>query len=114
MKMNLEKLYETLDTDDIHGTYLKDYPKDFDVKEIHDDLNTCEECGIIVRWYDEMYWQDTGGEYYHYGMDKIDVTALCDECHSKFCHSVKYKKTKKDIEDEKKYGEPLLLCNEEN
>ena len=107
---DLKELYKTLTTNDIRYQYIDVYPTDFDVKEIDEDLNTCDKCGIIVISETELYWQGTGGDYYHYGMDKIEVDALCDDCHHRFCIPVKYKKTKKDIEEEKKYGEPLLLC----
>ena len=42
--------------EEIHKTNINDYPKDFDVKDVDEDLNVCDKCGIIVVWYNEMYW----------------------------------------------------------
>ena len=40
-------------------------------------------------------------------MYQKEATALCDDCHHRFCTPVKYKKTRQDIKN------GLLLCNEE-
>ena len=42
--------------EEIHKTNINDYPKDFDVKDVDENLNVCNKCGIIVVWYNEMYW----------------------------------------------------------
>tara|TARA_R100001530_G_scaffold54538_1_gene40206 strand:+ start:964 stop:1239 length:276 start_codon:yes stop_codon:yes gene_type:complete len=71
--------------------------KQFDVKNIDEELNVCDKCGIIVRWYDEMYWQsDFSNDEFHDCMTKEynkedDYTALCDECFSSLPNTCKRK-----------------------
>ena len=71
--------YDNLNSDDIHGTNIKDYPEYFDVKEVDDDLNVCDRCGDIQRWYDEMYWK---GEEDMETNEILgdDNEAVCDRC----------------------------------
>lgn len=108
-EMDLEELYKTLTLDDLRYQYIDVYPKGFDVQQVNDKLNVCNECGIIVISETELYWQDDfGGGYWHEGMYQKEATALCDSCHDRFCTPVKYKKTRQEIEN------GLLLCNEDN
>ena len=46
--------YSKYETKNIHYKFLSDLPKGFDVKEVDDDLNVCDKCLVIVRWFDEM------------------------------------------------------------
>ena len=69
--------------DEVMDTFIKDYPEGFDVKDIHEDLNTCDKCGIIAIWYSELYWQ--GEEYFHKAMQENNFDALCDKCHKEIC-----------------------------
>ena len=76
---------ERLESEDIHYKNIKDFPADFEVKDVDEELNTCEKCGIIVRWHDEMYWQgDTDEEFHDCMLEEFnkedDYTALCDDC----------------------------------
>ena len=59
---------------------IKDFPKDFDVKELHDDLNICDECGDICNWEQEMYWQGDCEETWHEFLHENGCTAVCDTC----------------------------------
>ena len=69
MKLNLE---------DVHYHNINEFSDDFDVKDVHDDLNICERCNTIVMWDTEMYWQGECEESYHYCMK--DYEAVCDDC----------------------------------
>ena len=69
MKFNLE---------DVHYHNINEFSDDFDVKDVHDDLNICERCNTIVMWDTEMYWQGECEESYHYCMK--DYEAVCDDC----------------------------------
>ena len=33
------------------------FPKNFDIKDINENLNVCDCCGDICNWHDEMFWQ---------------------------------------------------------
>jgi len=59
---------------------ISEFPKDFDVKDIHEDLNVCEKCGDICNSHQEMYWQaiDFYDTYHECMGDTYDV--VCDEC----------------------------------
>ena len=94
----LQKLYKKIENEeiDIHYTNIKNYPKEFDVKEVNEELNVCNKCGIIVRWHDEMYWQSDYADEFHDCMTKEynkedDYTALCDECFSSLSNTCKRK-----------------------
>tara|TARA_Y100000593_G_C4258358_1_gene310863 strand:- start:42 stop:284 length:243 start_codon:yes stop_codon:yes gene_type:complete len=64
---------------DIHYKFISSFPEGFDVKEIDEDLNVCDRCGIIVRWFDEMYW---AGEECMETNDVLgDYDAVCDDCY---------------------------------
>jgi len=59
---------------------ISDFPKDFDVDSIHEDLNVCEKCGDICNSFEELYWQ---GEQDMETNDILgDYTAVCDDCFS--------------------------------
>ena len=65
--------------EEIHKTNINDYPKGFDVKDVDEDLNVCDKCGKIVRWFDEMYWS---GEECQETNDILgEHTAVCDDCY---------------------------------
>ena len=76
-------IWGTSDVKAEFGTaYLKDFPKDFDVKEhLHEDLNTCDKCELIVNTWEELYWQGDCEDSYHECMEGYD--ALCDDCFAK-------------------------------
>jgi len=57
------------------------FPKDFDVKELSDHLNICDECGDIQNWEKEMYWQEDCADSWHDCMG--DNVAVCDDCFNK-------------------------------
>ena len=81
---NLElDIWGTADVEAEFGTaYLKYFPKDFDVKEdLHEDLNTCDKCELIVNTWEELYWQGDCEDSYHECMEGYD--ALCDDCFAK-------------------------------
>ena len=66
---------------------IKNFPKDadgleFDVKEIHDDLNVCDKCGDICNWYEEMYWQAMDSDDVYHECMGDTYTAVCDDCYS--------------------------------
>ena len=68
-----------IDIDDVHYHNINEFPKNFDVKDVSEDLNCCDKCEVIVRWYDEMYWK--GEEDME--TNKIlgeDYEAVCDDC----------------------------------
>tara|TARA_B100001939_G_scaffold347105_1_gene367724 strand:- start:1175 stop:1483 length:309 start_codon:yes stop_codon:yes gene_type:complete len=59
--------------------YLNDFPKGFDVKEdLHEDLNTCDKCQVIVNTWNELTWQGDCVDSYHKCMGDYD--AVCDTC----------------------------------
>ena len=66
-----------LELEDVHYHKINEFSNDFDVKDIHDDLNICERCNIIVMWDTEMYWQGECEESYNYCMGVYE--AVCDE-----------------------------------
>jgi len=66
--------------DDVQYHNINEFSNDFDFKDVNEDLNCCDKCGIIVRWYDEMYWQGECQESYHYCMGKYNYDAVCDDC----------------------------------
>ena len=57
------------------------FPKDFDVKELSDHLNICDECGDIQNWEKEMYWQGDCADSWQDCMG--DNVAVCDDCFNK-------------------------------
>ena len=70
---------------DVQYHKIDEFPDDFDPKSVHEDLNTCDKCRIIVVWHNEMFWQGDCYESYHWCMLKEfnkedDYTALCDDC----------------------------------
>lgn len=71
--------YSKYETKDIHYKILSDLPLDFDVKEVDDNLNVCDKCGVIVRWYDEMYW--SGEECQETNEILDDYDSVCDDCY---------------------------------
>ena len=78
-----DKEYEL---EDVQYHKIDEFPDNFDVKSVHEDLNTCDKCGVIVMWNSEMFWQDDDCENgHHYCMrenfnKEDDYTALCDDC----------------------------------
>ena len=64
--------------EDVHYHNINEFSDDFDVKEVHDDLNICDKCGVIVMWNSEMYWQGDCEESYHHCMGNYQ--AVCDDC----------------------------------
>ena len=67
---------------DCVGTYLHEYPYGFDTKIVHDELNTCDICGI-VNWSDKLIWRDDAVESYLNGHTVVfpkNVEAMCDDC----------------------------------
>ena len=77
-----DKKYELKD---VQYHKIDEFPKDFDLKSVDEDLNTCDKCGIIVVWHNEMFWQGDCYESYHWCMlkefNKEDsYNALCDDC----------------------------------
>ena len=80
--------------EDVQYHKIDEFPDDFDPKSVYEDLNTCDKCGIIVVWHNEMFWQGDCYESYHWCMLKEfnkedDYTALCDDCFYKLpslCH----------------------------
>ena len=71
--------YSKYSTDDIHYKFLPNLPKEFDVKEVDEDLNSCDKCEKIVRWHDEMYWQGEERQETNEILD--EYTAVCDDCY---------------------------------
>ena len=65
---------------DVQYHNINEFPNDFDFKNVSEDLNCCNKCGIIVRWYDEMYWQGECKDSWHYCMSKYNYDAVCDDC----------------------------------
>ena len=59
---------------------IKDFPKHFDVKSIHEDLNECEKCGDICNSFEELYWK--GEECMETNEILGDYTAVCDDCYN--------------------------------
>ena len=59
---------------------INQFPKDFDVKTLSEDLNTCDSCGSIQNWATEMFWQDTTGDGTYHKCMGDEYTALCDAC----------------------------------
>ena len=59
---------------------INQFPKDFDVKSLGEDLNTCDRCGSIQDWATEMYWQGEQDEETNIILG--DHTAVCDDCYS--------------------------------
>ena len=39
----------------------------------------CDKCGVIVRWYDEMYW--SGEECQETNEILDDYDSVCDDCY---------------------------------
>ena len=75
MKIN----YSKYETKNIHYKFEYNLPKGFDVKDVDEDLNVCDKCGKIVRWFDEMYWS---GEECQETNDILgEHTAVCDDCY---------------------------------
>ena len=71
--------YSKYETKNIHYKFLSDLPKGFDVKEVDDDLNVCDKCLVIVRWFDEMYWK--GEECQETNEILDDYESVCDDCY---------------------------------
>ena len=67
-----------LELEDVHYHNINEFNNDFDVKDVHEDLNICERCYTIVMWDSEMYWQGECEESYHYCMGSYE--AVCDDC----------------------------------
>ena len=67
-----------LELEDVHYHNINEFSNDFDVKDVHEDLNICERCYTIVMWDSEMYWQGECEESYHYCMGSYE--AVCDDC----------------------------------
>ena len=65
----------------VHHHNISEFPKNFDVKSVNEDLNVCNKCGIIVIWDTEMYWK--GEEDLETNKILGDHTAVCDDCFSK-------------------------------
>lgn len=75
--------------EEIHKTNINNYPKDFDVKDVDEDLNVCDKCGIIVVWYNEMYW---AGEECQETNDILgEHTAVCDDCYVELANKLEKK-----------------------
>ena len=70
----------TIKIDDVQYHNINEFPNNFDFKNVSEDLNCCDKCGIIVRWYDEMYWQGECKDSWHYCMSKYNYNAVCDDC----------------------------------
>ena len=65
--------------EDVHYHNINEFSDDFDVKrDVHDDLNICDKCGVIVMWNSEMFWQGDCEESYHHCMGNYQ--AVCDDC----------------------------------
>lgn len=71
--------YSKYSTDNIHHKALSDLPIGFDVKEVDDNLNSCDKCEKVVRWYDEMYWQGDECAKTNEILNQYD--AVCDDCY---------------------------------
>ena len=54
------------------------FPKNFDIKNINENLNVCDCCGDICNWHDEMFWQ--GEECSRTNVILGDYVAVCDIC----------------------------------
>ncbi len=80
MPMELQEVKElsNLKLEDIHYHNINEFSDDFDVKDIHEDLNVCDRCNTIVMWDSEMYWQGECEETFHNCM--ADYEAVCDDC----------------------------------
>ena len=80
LTQNIERNIMTakLELEDVHYHNINEFNNDFDVKDIHEDLNICERCYTIVMWDSEMYWQGECEESYHYCMGSYE--AVCDDC----------------------------------
>ena len=89
--MNKEKIdYSKYSTDDIHYKFEYDLPSNFDVKEVDEDLNVCDKCLVIVRWFDEMYWS---GEECQETNDILgDYDSVCDDCYVDLANKIGGKK----------------------
>jgi len=59
---------------------INQFPKDFDVKSLGEDLNTCDKCGSIQDWATKMYWQATDGDDIYHECMGDTYTAVCDDC----------------------------------
>ena len=67
-----------LNLKDVHYKNINDFSNDFDVKDIHEDLNICDRCNTIVMFDTEMYWQGECIDSYHECMG--DYECVCDDC----------------------------------
>ena len=63
---------------DVHYHNINEFSDDFDVKDIHENLNVCDRCNTIVMFDTEMYWQGECIDTYHNCMG--DYEAVCDDC----------------------------------
>ena len=82
MKKRQKREPVVFDVPDCVGTYLHEYPYGFDIKIVHDELNTCDICGI-VNWSDKLTWRDDAVESYLNGHTVVfpkNVEAMCDVC----------------------------------
>ena len=78
---NINGHLEPLELDDVHHTNYADYlPTEINKLLEDSDMNAYNRCGVIVRSFDEMYWQGCECEHTNEILGGWD--AVCDNCFS--------------------------------
>jgi len=76
---NINGHLKPLTHEDVWQTNYADYiPHEIEEFLQDSDLNVCNKCGIIARWFDEMFWK--GEECERTNEVLGDWDAVCDEC----------------------------------
>ena len=72
------------------GTNIADLPEG---EELHEDLNACDDCGIIGHSESEMRWKGYAdgpiGYWEYVAQQQTNIDALCDDCYEYYLAKVK-------------------------